>query len=82
MPAVRWGIIGCGDVCEVKSGPGFQQAEGSELVAVMRRDRALAKDFAERHGVPTFYDDADHLIADANVTAVYIATGQVTSAPR
>ena len=38
MDSVRWGIIGCGDVCEVKSGPAFQKAEGSELVAVMRRD--------------------------------------------
>ncbi|MES1183789.1 MAG: Gfo/Idh/MocA family oxidoreductase, partial [Myxococcales bacterium] len=63
-----------GDVCEVKSGPGFQQAEGSELVAVMRRDGALAKDFAERHGVPAFYDDAERLIGDPNVTAVYIAS--------
>lgn len=71
---VRWGILGCGDVCEVKSGPGFQQAEGSELTAVMRRDRALAEDFARRHGVPAFYGDADRLIADPHVTAVYIAT--------
>jgi predicted dehydrogenase len=76
MPSlnVRWGILGCGDVCEVKSGPGFQQADGSELVAVMRRDRALAEDFARRHGVPAFYDDADALIADPRVTAVYIAS--------
>jgi predicted dehydrogenase len=74
MPTVRWGILGCGDVCEVKSGPGFQQAEGSELVAVMRRDGALAEDFARRHSVPAFYDDADRLIADPNVTAVYIAS--------
>lgn len=74
MQTVRWGIIGCGDVCEVKSGPGFQQAEGSELVAVMRRDGALAEDFARRHGVPAFYDDAERLIADPNVTAVYIAS--------
>jgi len=71
---VRWGILGCGDVCEVKSGPGFQQAEGSELAAVMRRDRALAEDFARRHGVPAFYGDAEQLIADPNVSAVYIAT--------
>ena len=73
-PTVRWGILGCGDVCEVKSGPGLQQADGSELVAVMRRDRALAEDFARRHGVPAFYDDAEALIADPSVTAVYIAS--------
>ena len=77
---VRWGIIGCGDVCEVKSGPGFQKAEGSRLVAVMRRDRARAEDFARRHGVPRSYDDAAALIADPEVDAVYIATPPSTHA--
>lgn len=72
--SVRWGILGCGDVCEVKSGPGFQLARDSELVAVMRRDRAKAEDFARRHGVPAFYDDADALIADERVDAVYVAS--------
>ena len=71
---VRWGIIGCGDVCEVKSGPGFQKADGSELVAVMRRNGKLAKDFAKRHKVPRAYNDADQLIADPEVDAVYVAT--------
>lgn len=50
MDKVRWGIIGCGDVTEVKSGPALQKAEGSELVAVMRRNGALAEDYAKRHG--------------------------------
>ncbi len=71
---VRWGIIGCGDVTEVKSGPGFQKAAGSQLVAVMRRNGALAADYAKRHGVPRWYDQADALIADPEVDAVYIAT--------
>ena len=73
MHCVRWGIIGCGDVTEVKSGPGFQKADGSALVAVMRRDGARARDYARRHGVPRAYDRADHLIADQEVDAVYIA---------
>ena len=71
---MRWGIVGCGDVTEVKSGPGFQRAEGSALVAVMRRDRAKAEDYARRHGVARAYDAADALIADPDVDAVYIAT--------
>ncbi|WP_205739760.1 Gfo/Idh/MocA family protein [Georgenia sp. SYP-B2076] len=74
LAAVRWGIIGVGDVTERKSGPGLQRAERSELVAVMRRDGAQAADFARRHGVPRWYDDADDLIADPEVDAVYIAT--------
>ena len=71
---IRWGIIGCGDVTEVKSGPGFQKADGSALVAVMRRNGALAADYARRHGVPRWYDDADALIHDPAVDAVYVAT--------
>lgn len=74
METVRWGMIGCGEVAEVKSGPALQKAEGSALVAVMRRDRAKAEDFARRHDVPQTYTDADALIADPEVDAVYIAT--------
>ena len=70
----RWGIIGCGDVTEVKSGPGFQKAARSALVAVMRRDLAKAQDYARRHGVPRFYHRAGALIDDPEVDAVYIAT--------
>ena len=71
---VRWGILGCGDVTEIKSGPGFQRADGSQLVAVMRRDRARAEDYARRHGVPRAYGEAQALIDDPAVDAVYIAT--------
>jgi len=74
MDSVRWGIIGVGNVTEVKSGPGFQQAERSSLVAVMRRDGEKAADYARRHGVPRWYDDADALIHDDEVDAVYVAT--------
>ncbi len=74
MRTIRWGIIGCGDVTEVKSGPGFQKADGSALVAVMRRDAEKARDYARRHGVPRAYDRAGELIADPEVDAVYIAT--------
>ena len=71
---IRWGILGCGDVCEVKSGPGFQKAPNSKLVAVMRRDGAKARDFAQRHSVPKWFDDAAQLVNDPDVDAVYIAT--------
>ncbi len=71
---VRWGIIGCGTVCEVKSGPALQSAGRSVLTAVMRRDRDRAADFARRHGVPRWFDDASALIADDTVDAIYVAT--------
>lgn len=71
---IRWGIIGCGDVTEIKSGPGFQHARGSQLVAVMRRNSRLAADYAQRHGVPRWHDDARALVNDPEVDAVYVAT--------
>jgi predicted dehydrogenase len=74
MDQIKWGIIGCGNVTEVKSGPAFNRVANSELVAVMRRDGALAEDYARRHGVPKWYDDVDALINDPDVNAIYIAT--------
>jgi 1,5-anhydro-D-fructose reductase (1,5-anhydro-D-mannitol-forming) len=67
-------MIGCGDVAEVKSGPAFQKAERSSLVAVMRRDQRKAEDYARRHGVARWYGDAGRLLTDPEVDAVYIAT--------
>lgn len=74
MKTIRWGIIGCGDVTESKSGPAFAKAENSALVAVMRRDGAKAADYAKRHNVPRWYDDGQKLIHDPEVDAVYVAT--------
>lgn len=74
MDTIRWGIIGVGNVCEVKSGPGFQKAANSELVVVMRRSGDQARDFAARHGVPKWTGDADAVIHDPDVNAIYIAT--------
>ncbi len=71
---VNWGIIGCGDVCEVKSGPAFNKVTNSKLIAVMRRNPDKAKDFARRHGVPKYYTDALQLVNDKEVNAIYIAT--------
>ncbi len=74
MNQIRWGFVGCGDVTEVKSGPAFQKVAGSEVVAVMRRDGEKAQDYAHRHSVPKWYTEADHLIYDEEVNAVYVAT--------
>lgn len=74
MKTIRWGIIGCGDVTEVKSGPGFRKAANSQLLAVMRRNGALASDYARRHGVLRWDDDADAVIHAPDIDAVYVAT--------
>lgn len=74
MNEIKWGIIGCGDVTEVKSGPAFNKVANSKLVAVMRRDAAKAEDYAKRHGVPKWYSNAADLINDPEVNTIYIAT--------
>ena len=74
MSILKWGIIGCGNVAEHKGGPPLYTVEGSELVAVMRRDPAKAEDFAKRHGAKRYYNDVNQLLADDEVNAVFIAT--------
>jgi predicted dehydrogenase len=74
MDKIFWGIIGCGDVTELKSGPAFNKVPNSRLVAVMRRDAKKAEDYALRHGVSKWYSDAGQLINDPEVNAIYIAT--------
>ncbi len=74
MDKINWGIIGCGDVTELKSGPAFNKVPNSALVAVMRRNAEKAADYAKRHNVPKWYTDANELINDPQVNAIYIAT--------
>ena len=71
---INWGIIGVGNVCEVKSAPAMNLIKNSKLVAVMRRDGEKAKAYAKKHGVPKWYDQADELIHDPEINAIYIAT--------
>lgn len=71
---ICWGMIGCGNVTEVKSAPAYQIVEGFELLAVMRRDVEKLEDYANRHKIKTCYTNADDLINDPNIDAVYIAT--------
>lgn len=71
---INWGMIGCGNVTEMKSGPAFNKVGDSKLLAVMRRDLEKAKDYALRHNVPRVYSRASDLINDKDINAVYIAT--------
>lgn len=74
MENIRWGILGCGNVTELKSGPAFRKPPFSSIAAVMRRDGAKGADYAQRHGVGRWHDSADALINDPGVNAVYVAT--------
>ena len=71
---IRWGIIGAGDIAERVTAPAMASAAHSELVAVMRRDRTAAEEFAGRHGASRAYDRVEGLLGDPEIDAVYVAT--------
>ncbi|MDW4498460.1 Gfo/Idh/MocA family oxidoreductase [Sulfitobacter sp. D35] len=77
---ITWGILGCGDVTEVKSGPALRGADRSDVAAVMRRDGDKAADYARRHGIASSTDKADTLLAMPELNAIYIATPPSTHA--
>jgi len=74
MSNITWGIIGCGDVTEKKSGPAFTKVPNSKLIAVMRRNAEKAADYARRHNVPKWYNDGEQLLNDPEINSVYVAT--------
>ena len=71
---IRWGVIGCGEATEKKSGPAFERVEGSTIEAVMSRNAERARSYAERHGIKKWYTNVMDIIDDPNVNAIYIAT--------
>lgn len=71
---INWGFIGCGSVTETKSGPAYKQTDGFNVIAVMRRNKEKAKDYSKRHNIAKYYTNADDLINDPDVDAIYIAT--------
>ncbi|MBO4850066.1 MAG: Gfo/Idh/MocA family oxidoreductase [Prevotella sp.] len=74
MKRIQWGFIGCGEVAEKKSGPAFNEVEGSKVVAVMSRTERRARSYAVRHGIAKWYTDAQQIIDDPDVNAIYVAT--------
>lgn len=71
---IKWGMIGCGDVTEIKSGPAFNKVADSGLIAVMSRNAEKAEDYAKRHQIPKWYNNTQELIDDPEINAIYIAT--------
>lgn len=74
MKNITFGIIGCGDVTEKKSGPAFQKLPHTTLKWVMRRNEEKLKDYAKRHQVKNYTTNYKELLEDEEVDAIYIAT--------
>lgn len=71
---IYWGMIGCGDVTEVKNGPGLYLAEHSHLYGVVNRTRSKAEDWVKRHGAGKVYDSVGELLSRPEIDIVYVAT--------
>lgn len=74
MKNIVWGMIGCGDVTEVKNGPGLYLAKNSILKAVTNRTIKKAENWVARHQHGMVYEDVDAILNDPEIDIVYIAT--------
>ena len=74
MNKLKWGLIGCGDISQNRVAPALRDLENCNLVAVNRKNVALAESFAKQFGAKKWYKEWQDLIADDEIEAVYIAT--------
>ena len=72
--ALRWGIVGCGDVAQKRVAAAIQRAEGSELAAVCRRHPEKLRKFADHFGVDVATTNAEEVLTSSEIDAVYLAT--------
>jgi predicted dehydrogenase len=80
LEKVIWGIIGAGNVCEVKSAPAMYSLPNSEVKMIMRQNAEKAADFSKRHNIPYWTTDLDVILNDKDINAIYIATPPNTHA--
>lgn len=71
---VKWGVIGCGGIADRRTIPGMMLARNAKLYAVMDVNPAVAENVCKKYGAEKWYTDAQSLIADPEVQAVYIAS--------
>ncbi|MHB9141534.1 MAG: Gfo/Idh/MocA family protein [Paludibacter sp.] len=77
---IIWGVIGAGDVCEIKSAPALSKIPFSKVKMIMRRDAVKAADYASRHKIESWTTNLDELLNDKEINAIYIATPPDTHA--
>jgi predicted dehydrogenase len=74
MQAIRWGLIGCGDIAEKRVAPAMCDLDGHTIRAVARADASRVHEFAARFGAEKACASAEEVIDDPQVDAVYLAT--------
>jgi predicted dehydrogenase len=71
---IRIGFVGAGANTELRHIPGFKAMPNVELVSVANRSRASGQRIADKHGLPTVYDNWQDLIAAPDTNAICIGT--------
>ncbi len=71
---IRWALLGPGRHANWFVAPQMKKATDTELAAVVSRDRARGKAFAEKYGIPAVYTSVDEALNDRTIDAIYDAT--------
>ncbi len=74
MKKICYGIIGFGNFAERAIMPAIRSANNSELVAIQKRSLDSAKDKAEEHSIPFYFDSVEALVASTEIDAVFIVS--------
>src|SRR3954453_14999118 len=70
---LRWGIIGTGLIASTFA-KDLPLTDSGSAVAVGSRSQESADRFADAYGIPNRHDSYEALVADPEVTAIYVAT--------
>ena len=68
---LRIGVLGAARITPQALLKPARKVEGVRVTAVAARDPARARQFAQKHGIPTVQQSYDALLADPNVDAIY-----------
>ncbi|MGH8137656.1 MAG: Gfo/Idh/MocA family protein [Steroidobacteraceae bacterium] len=75
MPgSIGWGLIGASNIARQRIAGAIQQSHGALLVGIVSHRRELAQTFAREFNIPCAYESLPELLANREVTAVYVSS--------
>ncbi|MCC6443488.1 MAG: Gfo/Idh/MocA family oxidoreductase [Armatimonadetes bacterium] len=74
MKPIRVGIIGTGGIATAAHIPSYQKVEGVEIVAGCDIVESVAKNVAEKFGIPRIYTDYRKMLKEEELDAVSVCT--------
>ncbi|MBE5749939.1 MAG: Gfo/Idh/MocA family oxidoreductase [Clostridiales bacterium] len=74
MKKLRFGVIGAGGIADRRTLPGMMLANNVEVVAVMEIDAELSEKLRKKYNAKYAYTNAEDLVKNPEVDAVYIAS--------